>query len=360
MTFIEKLEKVQKLFNQTCTCFIVFGENILVTSKGACFVAQQDNPEDYESVSQIFSISDSLAEYLGKYYREAFRDSIVVNSSQFYVADIWEAKLISAEAMLRKTGWNIKWVDGGLEDVLNSLAWLNPMNPHQIALKANILFNKELYAVYDVMKYQTAFEKYDIGMIIDLIRRRYISICSLPIDILTEVNKRLDQCELTEYDIISMFKADVSATKERVRNLKPQDILLARIQAISTFNRELDRLMSEAGIDIIAQAQYEIVEGFAPDLLPVPEIDLDKLEQKDNVAISDVEKVKEHPLSVANSILPQNTVSEVTNTESGSNTVEGGRNKQPVENIASKEEDEKTHVPRSERGRYARTESLEL
>ena len=358
MTFLEKLEKVQQLFSQTCTCFIVFGENILVTSKGACFVAKQDNPEDYESVSQIFSISDSLAEYLGKYYREAFRDSIVVNNSQFYVADVWEARLILAETMLRKTGWQTRWVEGDMADVLNSLAWLNPMNPHQVALKANILFNKELYAMYDVMKYQTAFEKYDINMIIDLVRRRYISICSLPVDILTEINKHIDKCELTEYDIISMFKVDLPATKDRVRMLSAHDILAARIQAISTFDREINRLMTEAGIDVVAQAQYEIVEGFAPELLPIPEGDFDKLEQKENVAIKEVEKLEDR-------VVPQTTTHVAPGHEEGLllksalNVIERSEQGQRTE-IPAPPEEESTHVPRSERGRYERTESLEL
>lgn len=347
MTFIEKLEKVQKLFNQICTCFIVFGENILVTSKGACFVAEQDNPEDYENVSQIFSLSDSLAEYLGKYYREAFGDSIVINHSQFYIADVWEARLIASEAIVKKTGWKLKWVQGEESEVLDSLAWLNPMNPHKIGLRANTLFNKEMYMIYDVIAYHAAFEKYDIGIIIDLIRRRYISICSLPTEILVEVNKRLDQCELTEYDVVSLFKVDLQAMKDRVRSLKPQDILSARIQAVSTFNREINRLLSEAGIETISGVQYEVVEGFAPDLLAIPDSDFVHLEKKDNVSIKEVETA-EHSIAVEN-------------IKQDEQTQEAQEVQRVVQNKVVEEQHEiMQHVPRSEQKRYEFTESLEL
>lgn len=346
MKFMEKLKMVQKLFDQTCTCFIVFGENILVTSKGACFVTQQDFPEDYEKVSQIFSLSDCLADSLGKYWREAFSDSIVIGSSQFYVADVWEARLIVAEVSLQKKDWKLKWVEGELIDILNSLAWLNPMNPHMIALKANMLFNKELYAVYDIIRYCQAFDKYDVSMIIELIRRRYIAISSLPVDILSEVNNHLEDCELTEYDIISFFQLDLEATGDKVRVLDPKDILAARIEVISTFNNKINKLLTEAGIDVKSKKQYKIVDGYSPDILDVP----DERVESNTTQIVSANDIKQTPISEPITKVEKSETAEeknVTSIENDSKTI-------------SEPELDKTHVPIKERERYSGTEDLLL
>ena len=242
MTFKEKLTNVVDVFRTRCTSIIVVGENIILTTK--CLEdIREENKEAVEALEQYFYITDVYALHLSDEYREAFDIIVTIGDSTVYIAGAWESRIFVVGSLILNIRNRLKWADDNTNRLLAQLTWEKPLNPHEIAVKANKIFGLELYRVYDVVPFYGQAEEWDNKTVIDLVSKRYIEIDLLPMRVLESINETIDECDLMEHDIIRLFDCHMTLTSERVNKLKVSEIAKARVRAMKAFEDEMKKLL---------------------------------------------------------------------------------------------------------------------
>lgn len=247
MTFEEKLKNVSELFTGLCSSFIVIGENLILTNKCLDVVSEQ-REKGLEKVKEYFSITDLFAEHLTAEYREAFDTAIQIGTDTFYIASVWEGRIFLSLSIINGIrGYDWRWVDKQLNTLLCRLAWTDPLSQHDVAIKANYMFGSDLYGIYDIMPFYGWLTDADWSKedVVKLIVSRYISINALPLDVLEGICETVDECDLMEHDIVSLFNCKMELTEKRIRKLKVSDIAKARVLAIKAFENEMAKLIGE-------------------------------------------------------------------------------------------------------------------
>ena len=248
MTFGEKLYLASTLFGNKCSSFIIVGENLILTS-GSIEEAMAMNKEKFESLSEHFHITDDYIGKLNDLYREAFDIVVHMNNSTFYIAGVWQARVFITLSVVNNLHHGLKWLPNRENHLLCQLAWCNPMDEHDVGVCANQLFGGDIYRIYDIMPYYGPLTDWDKDIIVDLIRKRYIEINMIPINVLESIGDTVNECDLMEQDIVKLFNCKMDITSARVRDLKVSEIAKARILAMRAFEAEMKKLLPNEGDD---------------------------------------------------------------------------------------------------------------
>lgn len=204
MQFVDNLKVVSALFKGTfCRSFIVYGSNIIPSKPNSVSIVSQSNPALFEQVSSQYLLDDTISDYLSPSWQYAIDCLYEVDDCKFYVASYWDFRVILAAVQHYVPKLCFRY--NTMYDRLNSFMITNPARGSDLLRKCILMFGDAVNILCNVNPWVERFVPMQQSDVMDLIRKRWLSLCDLPLSSLEQFDCSLKDLGLSLLDMSYLY-----------------------------------------------------------------------------------------------------------------------------------------------------------